>query len=247
MGHPKVIGWATRPPRTHEMKKLYLVTILCTLAILGGTTYLSLAVAPTEQTMGDVYRIFYYHVPSAWVAGLCFFINFVASFVYLLKRSEKADALAAASAEVGIVFGIVLLISGPLWAKPVWGIWWTWDARLTSTLVQWVIYIGYLILRRFSTGQSQVIPAVFAMFCFVDEPMVYFSIRWFRTQHPSPVLGGGPESGLDPSILHPLLINVAAFTVLGLLFVGLRYKLQLQERALDLAHAEDSLRGPSTQ
>jgi heme exporter protein C len=227
------------------MKKLSLVSIAVTLAILGGTTYLSLAVAPTEQTMGDVYRIFYYHVPSAWVAGLCFFINFVSSFVYLINRSEKSDALAAASAEVGIVFGLVLLISGPLWAKPVWGIWWTWDARLTSTLVQWVIYIGYLMLRRYSTGQSQVIPAAFAMFCFLDEPMVYFSIRWFRTQHPSPVLGGGPDSGLDPTILHPLLINVAAFTVLGLLFVYLRYKLQLKEKALEAVHAMASLRGTS--
>ena len=210
------------------MKKISVLSIAVTLAILGVTTYLSLFVAPTEQTQGDVYRIFYYHVPAAWVAGLCFFINFIASFVYLVKRTEKSDALAAASAEVGIVFGLVLLISGPLWAKPVWGIWWTWDARLTSTLVQWVIYIGYLMLRRYSAGQSQVIPAVFAMFCFLDEPLVYFSIRWFRTQHPSPVLGGGPESGLDPTIMHPLLINVAAFTVLGLLFVHLRYKLELK-------------------
>src|SRR5689334_20254247 len=112
------------------MKKLEVISILLIVALLGITTYLALAVAPTEQTMGDVQRIFYYHVPSGWVAFLCFFVNFVASIAYLAKKNLASDALAGAAAEVGVVFCTVLLITGPLWARPVWGIWWTWDARL---------------------------------------------------------------------------------------------------------------------
>ena len=104
--------------------------------------------------MGDVQRIFYYHVPSAWTAFLLFFINLVASVVYLIRRNPKADAVAAVSAEVGVVFCTVVLVTGPLWARPVWGIWWTWDVRLTSTLVLWLIYVSYLFLRRFSSQQS---------------------------------------------------------------------------------------------
>ena len=176
-------------------KKLALITVPLVLVLLAVTSYLALAVAPTEQTMGDVQRIFYYHVPSGWVAGLCFFINFVASIWYLWKRSPGGDALAAASAEVGVVFCTVLLITGPLWARPVWGIWWTWDARLTTTLVLWLIYVSYLVLRRFAAGeQTQVLAAAFAVFGFADVPIVYMSIRWFRTQHPSPVMGGGGKN-----------------------------------------------------
>jgi len=163
-------------------EKLALISVPITVALLAYTSYLALIVAPTEQTMGDVQRIFYYHVPSGWVAGLCFFINFVASALYLWKRSPASDALAAASAEVGVVFCAVLLITGPLWARPVWGIWWTWDARLTTTLVLWLIYVSYLVLRRFAAGgQTQVLAAAFAIFGFADVPIVYMSIRWFRT------------------------------------------------------------------
>jgi heme exporter protein C len=228
------------------MKKLAPILILVTLALLAFTTYLALVVAPTEQTMGDVQRIFYYHVPSGWVAGFCFFINFVASAWYLWKRSPASDALAAASAEVGVVFCAVLLITGPLWARPVWGIWWTWDARLTTTLVLWLIYVSYLVLRRFAAGgQTQVLAAAFAIFGFADVPIVYMSIRWFRTQHPSPVMGGEENSGLDPAMLHVFLTNLAVFTVLGILFVALRYKLQMQEQALESAHAQMALKGVS--
>jgi heme exporter protein C len=228
------------------MKKVAPILILVTLALLAFTTYLALVVAPTEQTMGDVQRIFYYHVPSGWVAGFCFFINFVASAWYLWKRSPASDALAAASAEVGVVFCAVLLITGPLWARPVWGIWWTWDARLTTTLVLWLIYVSYLVLRRFAAGgQTQVLAAAFAIFGFADVPIVYMSIRWFRTQHPSPVMGGGENSGLDPAMLHVFLTNLAVFTVLGILFVALRYKLQMQEQALESAHAQMALKGVS--
>jgi heme exporter protein C len=226
------------------MKNFALISIVMVLALLCVTSYFALAVAPTEQTMGDVQRIFYYHVPSGWVAFLCFFVNFVASAAYLVKRSAKSDAWAAASAEVGVVFCTVLLITGPLWARPVWGIWWTWDARLTTTLILWLIYVSYLVLRRFSAGgQTQALAAAFAIFGFIDVPIVYMSIRWFRTQHPSPVMGGGQNSGLDPAMAHVFLFNLAAFTVMGIVFLVLRYNLQMREHELEMAHAQAALKG----
>jgi heme exporter protein C len=226
------------------MKNLAIISILLTLALLGLTTYLALIVAPTEQTMGDVQRIFYYHVPSAWVAFVCFFVNFLTSIVYIAKKNASSDALAAASAEVGVVFCTVVLITGPIWARPVWGIWWTWDARLTTTLVLWLIYVSYLVLRRFAAGgQTQVRAAALGIFGFIDVPIVYMSIRWFRTQHPSPVIGGGANSGLDPAMLRVFLSNLAAFTLLGFIFLVVRYRLQMREYELEVAHAQAALKG----
>ena len=157
-------------------------------------------------------------------------MNFIASIVYLWKRSAGSDAIAVASAEVGVVFCTVVLITGPIWARPVWGIWWTWDARLTTTLVLWLIYVSYLVLRRFAAGsQTQVLSAALAIFGFVDVPIVFMAIRWFRTQHPSPVIGGGEGSGLDPTMWHAVLWNWLAFSCLALLLVVVRYRLQRME------------------
>ena len=226
------------------MKPLSLLFVLFTIVLLGFSTYQALFVAPTEQTMGDVQRIFYYHAPTAWVAGLCFFVNFLASIVYLWKRRLDADALALASAEVGVVFCTIVLITGPIWARPVWGIWWTWEARLTSTLVLWLIYVSYLVLRRFAAGsQTPVLAAALAIFGFVDVPIVYMSIRWFRTQHPQPVIAGGEGSGLDPVMWHAFLWNLLAFTCVGIVFITLRYRLQKLENELEAEHARLALAG----
>jgi heme exporter protein C len=228
------------------MKNAFLVLVVLTIALMAFSTWQGLVVAPTDAHQGDVQRIFYYHVPSAWVAGLCFFVNFLASVWYLIKRTDQADALAAASAEVGVVFCTVVLITGPIWARPVWGIWWTWDARLTTTLVLWLIYVSYLVLRRYATGsQTQVLGAVLAIFGFVDVPIVYMSIRWFRTQHPSPVFGGGEGSGLDPVMLRAFMWNLLAFTCLGIVIVVMRYRLQRLRQNLESAHAQTALKGPA--
>jgi heme exporter protein C len=210
------------------MKPGFILFALLTLALLSFGLYQGLVAAPTEQTMGEIQRIFYYHVPSAWVAFLCFFANFAASIWYLATKCEKADAVAVSTAEVGVVFNTIVLVTGPLWAKPVWGIWWTWDARLTSTFIMWLIYISYLLLRKFSTADEQTpkLAAALAIFGFVDVPIVYMSIRWWRTQHPSPVIGGGENSGLDPRMLHALLWNFLAFAAYGLLIVWRRYQLE---------------------
>lgn len=222
------------------MKRGFTLLAIVTAALLCFALYEALIVAPTEQTMGNVQRIFYYHVPSAWTAFLLFGINFVASIVFLVRRNSKADILALTSAEVGVVFCTVVLITGPIWARPVWGIWWTWDLRLTLTLVLWLIYVSYLVLRRFSTsGKTAVIAAVVAIFGALDVPLVYFSIWFFRTQHPSPVIGDG--GSLDPRMGYVLLINWAAFLCLAWLLCWTRYRLEFLKREVDEAEAFESL------
>src|SRR5246500_3114123 len=183
------------------MKRLFPILGVITAVLLSYALYEALVAAPTEQTMGDVQRIFYYHVPSAWTAFLLFSINFVASVWYLIRRNQTADIVALVTAEVGVVFCTVVLVTGPLWARPVWGIWWTWDIRLTSTLVLWLIYVSYLVLRRFSSsGQTPVLAAALAVFGALCVPFVYFSIWFFRTQHPQPVIGGG--GSIDKRMVH---------------------------------------------
>jgi heme exporter protein C len=223
------------------MKRGISILAAATEILLIVALYESLIDAPTEQTMRDVQRIFYYHVPSAWTAFLLFLINFVASVVYLVRRNEKADILALVSAEVGVVFCTVVIVTGPIWARPVWGIWWApGDIRLTTTLILWLIYISYLVLRRFSTsGQTPVIAAVLAIFGALDVPLVYFSIWFFRTQHPSPVIGGG--GSLDPRMARVLLINWAAFLCLAWLVSWTRYRLEVVKREVEEARALESL------
>jgi len=222
------------------MKRVFPILAILTAALLSYGLYQALVVAPTEKTMGDVQRIFYYHVPSAWTAGVLFFVNFIASIVYLMRRNTKADALAVASAEVGVVFCTIVLVTGPIWARPVWGIWWTWDLRLTLTLVLWLIYVSYLLLRRFSTsGQTPVIAAVLAIFGTLDIPLVYFSIWFFRTQHPQPVIGGG--GSIDPAMLHAFFVNLVAFTCFGALVCWSRYRLEVLRREVEETQALESL------
>ncbi|MGA8492780.1 MAG: cytochrome c biogenesis protein [Terriglobales bacterium] len=225
------------------MKRAFPILGVLTGALLSYALYEALVAAPTEQTMGDVQRIFYYHVPSAWTAFILFFINFVASIVYLIRRNAKADMLALVTAEVGVVFCTVNLVTGPIWARPVWGIWWTWDLRLTLTLVLWLIYVSYLVLRRFSSsGQTPLLAAVLAVFGALDVPLVYFSIWFFRTQHPQPVIGGG--GSIDPRMLHVLLINWLAFSCFAALVCWSRYRLEVLRRDLDETLALEALLEP---
>jgi heme exporter protein C len=225
------------------MKRVFPILAVLTGVLLSYALYEALVVAPTEQTMGNVQRIFYYHVPSAWTAFILFFINFFASIVYLIWRANKADIVALVTAEVGVVFCTVVLVTGPIWARPVWGIWWTWDLRLTLTLVLWLIYVSYLVLRRFSSsGQTPLLAAVLAVFGALDVPLVYFSIWFFRTQHPQPVIGGG--GSIDPRMLHVLLINWLAFSCFAALVCWSRYRLEVMRRDLDETLALEALLEP---
>ncbi len=223
------------------MKRGISILAVVTGLLLSFALYEALIGAPTEQTMGNVQRIFYYHVPSAWTAFLLFLINLVASIIFLVRRNTKADMVALVSAEVGVVFCTVVIVTGPIWARPVWGIWWApGDIRLTTTLVLWLIYISYLVLRRFSTSaQTAVIAAVVAIFGALDVPLVYFSIWFFRTQHPSPVIGSG--GSLDPRMAHVLLINWAAFLCLAWLVCWTRYRLEVVKREVEEAQALEAL------
>jgi heme exporter protein C len=242
------------------MKRAFPILAVLTALLLGYATYQALVVAPTERTMGDVQRIFYYHVPSAWTAFLLFFVNFLASLQYLATANPSAkrvinwvviaiavvgavapyipqvqkqlpeglypssvattavmiavlyflvgkffierslDVLAVTAAEVGVIFCSIVLVTGPLWARPVWGIWWTWDV-----------------------------------------PLVYFSIWFFRTQHPQPVIGGG--GSIDPRMLHILLMNWLAFSCFAFLVCWLRYRLEIMQRDLHEAQALEALLG----
>lgn len=285
------------------MKSVFPILSVLTALLLVYAGYQALVVAPTDALQGDVYRIIYYHVPSAWTAFLLFFINFIASIQYLVsaKPSTKGaanwiaiviaiigciapflpfvsrqlptgmqpgaiattivlfpisyfvigkyfsgqalDVLAVTSAEVGVVFCTVVLITGPIWARPVWGIWWApGDIRLTSTLVLWLIYVSYLMLRRFShSAQTQMLAAALAVFGALDVPLVYFSIWFFRTQHPQPVIGGG--GSIDPRMLHVLLLNWLAFLCFAFLVCWSRYRLERAHREVEEAQALESLHG----
>ena len=168
------------------------------LVVLSGLTvsaaiYMAFLYAPTEATMGEIQRIFYFHVASFWTASVAMCMNALACVVYIATRKSWWDSFAAASAEVGVIFCTGGLLMGPLWAKPVWGIWWTWDARLTLTFLTYLMYIAYIMLRGFlaDSDRQGVISAVFGIFAVVNVPLVYMANRWFRTMHPQPVMGGG--------------------------------------------------------
>src|SRR5271157_1035323 len=197
------------------MNKIFPPTLhlVVTLAWLLVATYLIFLYAPQEATMGEVQRIFYIHVASAWTALLAYFLIFLGSVAYLSTRRDAADDFAHGAAEVGFVFCTCVLVTGPLWAKPVWGIWWTWDARLTLTFVLWLLFVAYLMLRSYviNPGRAAVLAAVVGIIGFVDVPIDYMAIRWWRTQHPQPVIMGGPDSGLPPHMLYTLLVSWGAF------------------------------------
>src|SRR6266576_4150514 len=226
------------------MKRGFPILAIVTALLLSFALYEALIVAPTEQTMGDVQRIFYYHVPSAWTAFVLFLINFISSIVYLARRNVKADILALVSAEVGVVFCTVVIVTGPIWARPVWGIWWApGDIRLTTTLVLWLIYVSYLVLRRFSSsGQTPTLAAALAVFGALDVPLVYFSVWFFRTQHPQPVIGGG--GSIDPRMLHVLVINWLAFLCFAFLVCWSRYRLERLQRDVEETLALEALLEP---
>ncbi len=201
-----------------------------TLALLLVALWWALIGAPTEATMGTIQRIFYYHAPAAFASWTALLLNAGASVAYLARRSPHADALAVAGAEVGLAFLSITLVTGPIWAHPVWGVWWVWDPRLTLTLAMWVMYAAYLILRQV-TPEGSLQPrlaAALAVIFAADIPIDYMAIRWWRGQHPAPVLFGGPNSGLAPRMAIAFWLSVAAFLALMALLVQLRYRQELQ-------------------
>ena len=201
---------------------------VCVFVLLGAAAYASFFIAPTDAKQGLIYRILFLHVASAWTGLTAFFICFVANLLYVWRRQPRWDWLGVSGGEVGLAFTTVVLVTGPIWAHPVWGIWWTWDARLTSTFVLWLLYVSYLLLRTLieEPDRRALLSALFGIFAFLDVPLVFGSIRWWRTQHPQPVVMGGPGSGLDPTMYKVLFFSWFAMLALMTLLMRQRYRLE---------------------
>src|SRR6266700_2812031 len=182
--------------------------------------------APEDGLQGPVQRIFYLHVSSAIAAYGCFAVVLLGGVVYLWKENATADRLARAGALVGLVFTTVTLVMGMIWAKPIWGTFWTWDARLTSTLVLWIIYAGYLMVRRLAEPGRQAarFAAVVGIFGFIDVPVVQFSVTWWRTQHPGPVV---INDALPSQMLVAFFVTMAATLFLAAVMVAIRYRIEV--------------------
>ena len=194
---------------------------------LAAGLVMAFGVAPREVTQGNVQRIMYVHPPLAWVAYLAFGVVALASVVYLVRRADAADRLAHASAEVGVVFTGLAIATGSIWGKPTWGTWWTWDARLTTVSILFVMYLGYLLLRGTIEDRERAARycAVLGVVAALDVPLVHFSVTWWRTLHQPPsLMKPGGFSG-SAAILWPLLVNLVAFTVLYAYLVAKRARL----------------------
>ena len=217
------------------MKRFFWILCGFSVVLLLIGFYEAVFIAPVEATMGQIYRIFYWHVPINISAEVFPYVNMAASIGFLyfrrtkLELAAKLDALAIATAEVTVLYVGLGLATGMLWGRPVWGIWWAWDARLTSYLMLFLLYVSYLLVRRFSEGsQSAVVAAVLSVFAGIDVPIVFMSIRWWRTQHPAPVLTG--EGSLDASMWPAFLWNLAAWFFWGATLVWGRYAVVRREQ-----------------
>ena len=191
-----------------------------------------LANAPSEATMGIVSKIFYFHFPSAISFLGSAFVCGIASIVFLARRSSTADHVALAAAELAIVFGLITLVTGPLWARKAWGVWWVWEARLTSSLVMWMVFISYLLLRRFGGAGSEMLAAAVSIFGMALVPFVYWSVNLWRTMHPATSV----VPTLPVPMMWPALWCLGAFTVLYVGLVLVRVRLERSAAALEEAY-----------
>ena len=219
-------------------KRIILAAVAILLVI--ASAYASFYIAPEERTMGVIQRIFYFHVASAWAGFTAFFLCFLGNLLYVWKRQQKYDWLGVSGAEVGLAFTTVVLITGPIWAHPVWGIWWTWDARLTSTFVLWLLYVSYLLLRTLveEPDRRALLSSLFGIFAFLDVPLVFGAIRWWRTQHPQPVIMGGQGSGLEPTMQAVFFFSAFAMHVFMAFLIVERYSLEKMQTEADFLARE---------
>ena len=204
--------------------------ILALVTMLIGS-YVGLAVVPADAAQGNVQRLMYVHVPAAWLAFLAFFVVFVMSVLYLIQRDDRWDRVAASSAEIGVVFTVLTLLLGMMWGKPTWGVFWTWDPRLTTTAILLAIYVGYGALRSFAEdGEKRARwSAIVGVIGFANVPIVYMSVTWWRTLHQPP---SSPRS-VDPDILWTLMLNLAAFTLVYLYLMVRRVRYAKLEGELE--------------
>ena len=220
---------SVRPAPSRSRWPLGLIAV----SAVAITVFIGLFVAPTDRDQGVVQRIMYVHVPSAWVAYLAFFVTFIGSALYLWRRDLRFDRLAASSAEIGLLFTGITIVSGAIWGKATWGIWWDWDPRLTTTAVLFVVYTGYLLLRSSLVDRLRRarVSAVLGIVGFINVPIVHFSVLWWRGLHQPPTVIRPGDPTIDHALLAVLLASVASFTLLFVYLLGRRVEL---ERTRDL-------------
>lgn len=185
--------------------------------------------APTDSVQGHAQRIFYIHVPMAWLAYFAYAVLFVGAVGYLWKKSWRMDRIARASAELGFLFTTLVLITGSLWGRPIWGTWWEWEARLTTTLILWFIYLGYFMLRSYAGDRERAArhSAVLAIIGAIDIPIIHQSVEWWRTVHPEPIVLNTSGPNLPDSMLVSMLVSLLGFTILYAFLLGLKYRVEL--------------------
>lgn len=220
--------------RSQKLAKWQLIVGIPLAILMFYALYLVFLNVPTEKTMGIVQRIFYFHVPAAIASFVAFFVVAGFSLAFLLKRNRLYDRVSYVAAEIGVLFATMCLISGSIWARPIWNTWWSWDARLTTTLILWLIYVGYLMLREYAGEDERGarFSAVFAIIGVLDIPIVYFSIRWWRTLHPKPVIAGGEGSGLAPAMAYAFQISMLVFMLLFVFLLITRLRVELANEEL---------------
>lgn len=229
-------AWGAPRPRrgARERDALELALILLAGLAVPAATAMALLYAPREATMGDVQRIFYGHVASAWVGFLAFGVALAAGITYLVRGARRWDALALSSVEVGLAFMVMAVASGSLWARPVWGVFWTWEPRLTITAVQLLLYVAYLMLRASLDGAERRAryAAVYSILAFTTVPISWYAIRWWRTIHPDLLTGGGGMA-ITPAMLQTLAASVAAYTLLYVALLRQRLRLELLRQEVE--------------
>lgn len=229
--------------RTNRVERGHPIRLPMAALMLGGLSCIGMLASiwliffytPVDALQGVTQRIFYFHVPTAWVGMFAFVVMTIAGIIYLIKPDERLDWIARASGEIGAVFLTFLLITGSLWGKPIWGAWWVWDPKLTAALILWFMVIGYLMLRSSMgrTGESARVGAVWSIVGVIDVPIIYFSVLWWRGQHPGPQVTS--DGGLPPAAVLTLMVSLAAFTLLYCFLMVLVYQLQrLQTQAQGL-------------
>ncbi len=213
------------------LKKLFVPGVVVAAAMFAYAPFMILD-APYESTMGLVQKIFYFHAPSGMALFLATVISGIGSAVFLFSRKPWADRMAVAGAELSVVLGLIVLVTGPLWARRAWGVWWVWDARVTSTLVMWMIFNGYLLLRKYGGPGSDRLSAAMALFGMANVPFVYWSVNVWRTLHPKTSVVPTLPTGLK----GPFWFCVAAFALVTVLVIAVRAELEKRRQELDAAY-----------
>lgn len=201
---------------------------------MGITLYMVFMWVPTEQNLGVSQRIFYFHVPLGWIGMVSIVIVAFASIMHLWRGGRRWDDLAYSTAEIGVIYATLILVTGAIWAKPVWGVWWAWDPKLTTTLILWFVYVGYLMIRVYGPAgtQGKRFASVIALIGAIDAPIIYKATDWWRTAHPD----NNIPSDLNGQMLFTLIVSVVAFTILYSYTLAERYALRKSESDLDELH-----------